>query len=287
MGDAEFWEELRAGTTGEVVLAIDIPSSGNGMDFRELVPLLDTPHTVWRALEHADAPPGDGSLDAYVTPWVRAVRARGLTVRAVLGHGVGSILASAIAEALGGDGGLTPRVLLFDPELVDADTVVGEFRRVTAEDPHLLSAHDVNTLDLRLDSVVEQSLDDPAALALRLRSVILRADADADADADVADVGARTTTATLNRALSRLSVLALAEPYDVMPLWSRCTALCSSSAGNGLSRTRTALLLPEARFVAQEIFFRDEHEEILKSPAVARTVSVLLAAAPDMATTER
>ncbi|TPQ23480.1 hypothetical protein [Streptomyces sporangiiformans] len=269
MGGPEFWEESRSGTTGELILAVDIPSGENAMGLRELVPLLNTAHTVWRAVEQAHVPLEGGSLAAYVEPWADAVRSSGFRVRAVLGHRVGSVLAGAIAEALGGPGQPPPSVLLFDPELVDTDMVVSEFRRMLADDPHLLSAEEVTRLDRDLDSVAERCLDDPAALAVRLQSVFIRA-------ADRSGTRARATTERLNRAVDRLSVLALAEAYDVIPVWSRCTALCSSSPGKGLSRTRAALLLPEAGFVAREVSFRDKHTEMLSSPVVAQTVSELL-----------
>ncbi|MFH8978147.1 hypothetical protein [Streptomyces sp. NPDC017890] len=265
----ELWEQSRPGTTGGLVLAVDMPSGGNAPGFRQLIPLLNTAHTVWHAVEQAGAPLGDGGLAAYVEPWAQAVRGSGLTVRAVLGHRVGSVLTGALAEALGGPGQPPPSVLLLDPELVDTDLVVSEFHRMVADDPQLRSAEEVTRLEQALDVEAERYYDDPAALAVRLRSVFLRA-------ADRSGARARAAAESLNRAADRLSVLALAEAYDVTPVWSHCTALCSSSPGKGLNRTRAALLLPEAGLVAREISVGDRHTEMLTSPVVARTVSELL-----------
>ncbi|WP_405620100.1 hypothetical protein [Streptomyces sp. NBC_00076] len=256
MGDLRFWEELRPGTTGELILAVDIPSGENDVNFRELVPLLDTQHTVWRALEQTDVPLAADGLAAYVEPWADAVRDAGLPVGAVLGHRVGSVLAGALAEALGADG-RRPPCMLFDPELVDTEWVV-ELAGVS------------DGFAPEADRTAGSWPDDPAALAVRLRSVVL-------SGVDRPGTRNRAAAENLHRAAHRLSVLALAETYDVLPVWSRCTALSSSDPGNGLNRTRAALLLPEAGFVAREIALRHDHVEMFTSPAVARTASELLA----------
>ncbi|GAB2883620.1 hypothetical protein GCM10027074_60290 [Streptomyces deserti] len=268
MGDLEFWEELRPGTTGELVLAIDIPSGQNEAGFRELVPLLDTGHTVWRAREQTDVSVVGDGLAAYLEPWAEAVRSAGLRVRAVLGHRVGSVLAGALTEMLGDAAGPVPCVL-FDPELVDTERVVAECRRLLADDPGLLTASAAGGLERDLDRAAQTWPDDPAAVAARFRSVFLRA----AAQPEVRD---RATLHGLHRAAHRLSVLALTETYDVLPVWARCTALSSSDPGHGLSRTRAALVLPEARFVAREITLGHGPVEMLTSPAVARTASELL-----------
>ncbi|MFH8519076.1 hypothetical protein ACH4CE_29105 [Streptomyces gelaticus] len=267
MSGPAVWEESRSGTTGELILTVDIPSGDTPSGFDELVPLLDTPHTVWRAVERAEAPLEGGSLATYVEPWADAVRAGGHRVRAVLGHRVGSILAGAIAEALSGPGQPPPSVLLFDPELVDTDTVLSAFRRLLADAPHPLTAEEVDRLALDSDSAAEQCPDDPAALAVRLRSDFIRA---------TSRSGERARART--GSVDRLSVLALAETYDVLPVWARCTALSSSRPDRGLSRSRAALLLPEADLVAREVSFGEWHAEVLSSPVVARTVSELLTA---------
>ncbi|MGW7369913.1 hypothetical protein ACWGI8_42440 [Streptomyces sp. NPDC054841] len=273
MDGPEYWEEIGSGESGGLILAIDMLSGENMADFRELVPLLDTPHNVWRALEKFDSPLKGDSLAAFIEPWLDAVRASGLRVRAVLGRRVGAILACAIAEALGRTGQRAPRVLLFDPELVDIETVVGEFRRAIADAPYLLDEPDVISLERDLGSSPEQRLDDPAALATRISWALLGTGRAAGPNA-----AAGATTASLNRAVNRLRVLALAELYDVIPLWSECTALSSSSPGKGLTRTRAALLMPEAGFVAREICLKDDETGMLTSPAVAHMASDLLAA---------
>jgi hypothetical protein len=267
MSGPAVWEESRSGTTGELILTVDIPSGDTPSGFGGLIPLLDTPHTVWRALERAEAPLEGGGLAAYVEPWAAAVRDSGHRVRAVLGHRVGSVLAGAIAEALGGPGEPPPSVLLLDPELVDTDTVLSAFRRLLADAPHPLTAEEVGRLERDLDSAAEQCLDDPAALAVRLRSDFIRATS-----------GSGGRAIGVDRAVGRLSVLALAETYDVLPVWARCTALSSSRPDRGLSRSRAALLLPEAGFVAREVSFGGRHAEALGGPVVARTVSELLTA---------
>ncbi|MEV5973484.1 hypothetical protein [Streptomyces sp. NPDC051921] len=132
MPDLRFWEEVRPGHSGEVVLAVDTPPGGvaASADFRALAPLLDTPHSLWRSLDQAGSPQRVFGLDEYTEPWISEVDGGGLRVRAVLGYGVGGIFAGLLAGALRRCQGRMPEVLLFDPELVDEDAVLGEFRRL-------------------------------------------------------------------------------------------------------------------------------------------------------------
>ncbi|GAA2307767.1 hypothetical protein GCM10010431_29490 [Streptomyces kunmingensis] len=246
-----------------MVLAVDGPpgvTSPSG--FGDLVPLLDVPHAIWRARPTISRVPYGPGLDAYVAPWIDEVLSTGLRVEAVLGSGVGGIFAGVIAQALT-NRQQQPDVLLFDPELVDTGSVVEEFQRVLGEFSRPLDGDELWALEREVAAATDLC-DDVASLAARLCAAL----------AAVPEV----SVADLELATLRFTALALAEPVDVLPLWSGRTALCSSSQDRGLNRTRNALLLPEAALVHREISFADDHAGVFKSSDVACTASALLAA---------
>ncbi|MFF7338196.1 alpha/beta hydrolase [Streptomyces sp. NPDC008163] len=269
------WEELRSGDSGEVVLAVDSPPHGPAAaDFRELTPLLETRHSVWRAVERPHSgPPRGASLDAYLAPWTDEIRSRGLRVRAVLGYSLGGIFAGVIADGIGRSQGVAPEVLLFDPELVDTDMVLDEFRRLVSTVSPSLATGKLERLERDGAATLDTHRDDAKALALGLYSALSHA---IDDELDAVGSTAGLALDIMNTAAARLSSLAIAESVDVLPLWLAGTALCSSSPDSGLSRTRTAMLLPEAALVGREILFEEQHAEVLRSSAVARKTSELL-----------
>ncbi|MEV3859227.1 hypothetical protein AB0J38_33580 [Streptomyces sp. NPDC050095] len=271
----EYWEELRSGDTGQVILAVDgLPGAEFPSGFCDLAPLLDTPHALWRALPvtasgpspNDEGPDGEGlkgeGLDAYVRPWIAGVVATGLRVHTVLGSRVGGIYAGVIARALARHQDAGPELLLFDPELIDAGSIIDEFHRVLSQLSTPLAYDELGTLELKAATAADAAFDDVEALAADLRGLL----------AGVPGV----EEAELALAARRFDALTRAEPVDVLPLWSTRTALCSSSPDRGLARARSALLLPEAGFVREEIVFSDDHTAVFKSTQVARAASDLL-----------
>ncbi|MGC5360886.1 hypothetical protein ACPXCE_04230 [Streptomyces sp. DT24] len=149
MHDLTCWEELRHGRSGGLVLAIDAPPHGRtATDFRELIPLLDTEHTVWHALDRSvgPRPPTGPAMDAWVASWTDEVRASGLRVRAVLGHGVGGALAGRIAENIAHRQRDRPEVLVFDAELMSAGAVLDRFDQVVSQVSRALDRAEFNHL---------------------------------------------------------------------------------------------------------------------------------------------
>ncbi|WP_326658996.1 hypothetical protein [Streptomyces canus] len=266
----EYWEELRSGESDEVILAVDgPPRAACSPGFRDLAPLLDTPHAFWLARPPAGQAPATGpgdddlGLSSYVEPWIYEAHAGGLRVRAVLGHRVGGVFAGVIAEALADRQGYAAEVLLFDPELPDPGSVVDEFHDVVSGLSRPLSTDELRSLEREVAVVVDACGDDTAALSARLRALLT----------GVPGLGGQE----LSLAALRLTALMLAEPVDVVPLWSGRTALASASPDRGLSRTRSALLVPEAAFVHREILFGHDHTGFFTSEQVARTTCDLLA----------
>lgn len=277
----ERWEEIRTTRSGELVLAIGWPSAEQGgPHFADLIPLLGSRYPVWRIAGQSGPTDWDTSIEKYAGPWVQEIRDSVSTVRAVLAHGLGGILAAVISEMVAQWQGYFPEVLLIDPELVDADLVYDEFLSLLP-DPQDAAADVVGAASAEVKRLRERGAEltaasggDAAALAADLYALLR----DAGARIRTPEPGAPAAENALARAESRLSELAIADRADVIRLWDRGTALCSTSRERGLSRTRAALLLPEAALVGREITFDIDHEGILKDAAVARTVFELIGA---------
>ncbi|MGW5096238.1 hypothetical protein ACWEQ1_16880 [Streptomyces nodosus] len=156
------------------------------------------------------------------------------------------------------------------PELVDNDMVLDEFRQLVPTVSPSLASGKLERLER--DGAATLDTHQNNARALALYSVLSHAIDELDAVGSTAGL-ARDI---MNMAAARLSSLAIAESVDVQPFWSACTALCLPSPDSGLSRTRIAMLLPEAALVGREILFEEQHTEVLRSAAVARKASELL-----------
>lgn len=291
MSDLRYWEALRSVDSDQLVLVVDWPVPETDAEgYRDLVSLMDTRHSVWRTRGTACDLPWDAEIEEYVRPLAREIRESGLEVRAVLACGVAGVLAAVLSEAVAAWQPTFPDILLIDPELVDTDSVYDEFLALINDVPQPTGPDRLTRLREHAASVVAACGDDPTALATRLHALLVEAGTAPAPTADAAPAAPRATVGTpstaqasgamgvLERAAARLCALAVADRADVTRLWARGTALCSSSAGSGLSRTRAALLLPEAELVGTEITFDIEHDGMLKDASVARTVRELLGA---------
>lgn len=250
------------------MLAVDWPSAGTrGPQFEYLASLLGDRYIVWRTSAGSGHTTWEATAEAYAGPWVQEVCDSSLKVRAVLACGVGGTLAAVISEMVEQRQGDFPKLLLIDPELVDADLIYQEFLALLPDGPLPVAAEkEVQRLRERGGELAAESGGDPAALAAQLYALM--------ASVDELGAGGRTTA----RAEARLAALALAERTDVTRMWGKGTALCSTSSMRGLSRTRASLLLPEAELVGRELNFAVDHSEIFEDAAVARTVSELISA---------
>ncbi|WP_255955041.1 hypothetical protein [Streptomyces odontomachi] len=290
MSDLQYWEELRSADSDQLVLVVDWPVTETDVEgYRDLVSLMDTPHTVWRTRGTARALPWDAEIEEYVRPLTREIRESGLKVRAVLACGVAGVLAAVLSETVAAWQETFPEILLIDPEFVDTDGVYDEFLALIDDLSQPAGPDRLTRLRESAASVVAACGDDPTALATRLHALLVEAGTSPTSAADRPStprttIGTPSTTqvsgamGALERAAARLCVLAVADRADVIQLWARGTALCSSTTSSGLSRTRAALLLPEAELVGTEITFDIEHDGMLKDASVARTVRELIGA---------
>ncbi|MFJ8081677.1 hypothetical protein RKD23_003769 [Streptomyces sp. SAI-170] len=274
MSGLKTWDELRSGISGEVVLAVDFPATGRAeADFNALAPLLATDHAVWRTLVEPNGLLRDVAVEEYIEPWLDEVRGSGLKVRAVLGFCVGGVYASVLAERIGQWQGEEPKVLLFDPELVNAETVFWQFYKMVGSMSQVLAPDEAAQLQAAGRTAFEANGENVQQLTATLYDLFEQAAAAAFARMGLGPAFAQDL---LDLVGSFMSYLSIAEPVEALPLWRRAVALCSASQESGLNRVRDSFLLPEAELVAEEIVFASAHSEMLRDPEVARGTDRLI-----------
>lgn len=246
--------------------AVGRPEAG----FADLAPLLDPPLEAWAAAQPPDAarfgadpqaePRCADTAETYLGFWGGGLRDSGHKVRAVLGFCAGGVFAVALAEQIGGWQRETPSVVLLDPELPTAATLLTQFGNVmnslaaVASEAelapareaaaHLGDARDLHALGRELTSLYQKTSGPP------LERLGLKPDY-------------RDALAASFRSL--MSYLAAAGDIRPGPGWAAATAIVSVTAP-----CRTAGV---ARTEQVDV----PHVDLLRSPVVARLVLELLA----------
>ncbi|MEU5192078.1 hypothetical protein AB0G83_33805 [Streptomyces klenkii] len=268
---------LDAGADTDIVLAADFPVTGrNEGGFADLAPGLNLDCALWQTVAPVRDPGTDALGEAYLEPWLSEVAASGRKVRAVMGYCAGSVFAGVLAEKIAAQQGTAPRVVVFDPELVDVPTVHLQFGRVIGNMTTVLTAEEIEELSGTAERLVADSGIAPVEFAAGLYSAfrpigtaaLRRAGLDEDYAGElVALVG------------SFMSYLATAAGLDPRPGWRRATVITSASERSGLNRMRTTPGIAPIE-IAGEQRFEVEHRDLLRTPEVTASVAGVLAARP-------
>lgn len=122
---------LKPGTTGTAVVGIDFTEGRQVASFPELARSLPAELAVLECQPAIVEDLADDRLrpDEYARRVVQDVTTAGHRVRAVLARCGGAGLACRVAKEIAVNTGATPTVVLFDPDVVDADHVHMQFER--------------------------------------------------------------------------------------------------------------------------------------------------------------
>ncbi|MFD3806973.1 hypothetical protein ACFWTC_25980 [Streptomyces sp. NPDC058619] len=261
----------------DIVLAADFPVTGrNEGGFADLAPGLKLDCDLWQTVAPVRDPETDALDDSYLELWLSEVAASGRTVRAVLGYCAGSVFAGALAEKIGARQSTAPRVVLFDPELVDVPTVHLQFGRVVGNMTTVLTPEEIAELSGAAERLAGQPDMVPATFAAGLyaafrpigTTALRRAGLDEDYAGELVQLVG-----------SFMSYLATAAGLDPRPGWKGATVVTSASATSGLNRMRTTPGVAPIE-VADERRFEVEHRDLLRTPAIAEAVAGVLASRP-------
>lgn len=269
--------DARSDADTDIVLAADFPVTGrNEGGFADLAPGLKLDCDLWQTVAPVRDPETDTLDDRYLEPWLSEVSASGRTVRAVLGYCAGSVFAGVLAEKIGERQATAPRVVLFDPELVDVPTVHLQFGRVVGNMTTVLTPEEIAELSGAAERLAAQPGTAPAAFAAGLyaafrpigTTALRRAGLDEDYAGELVQLVG-----------SFMSYLATAAGLDPRPGWKGATVVTSASATSGLNRMRTTPGVAPIE-VADERRFEVEHRDLLRTPAIAEAVAGVLAGRP-------
>jgi hypothetical protein len=252
------WKTLSTGAADELVLAVDFSTSGRAQAaFSDLAPLLDPPATVWTTVP----PSADDAVApaAYTDWWLEGIRASGRRVRAVLGYCAGGVFAAAMAERIA-TWQEPPHLVLFDPELPNTRDLYRDFHTAGDSMSALLEPEELDDFHEAGRRVEQRSAGgDLAAVGPELAGIFTAALGTAaerlELDDDIRDELAGVFD-------SLVRYLTAAAGIDPRALWTAATAITSREP---------------AQTVGREIRLAVAHDDLLRDPATARTLTELLA----------
>ncbi|MFB7248957.1 hypothetical protein CW362_38150 [Streptomyces populi] len=274
MGESGEWKILAdGGGSDAVVLAVDFDTTGRPeARFSDLVANLTTDLAVWESIPPAAEAAAEWSGKQYIDHWARAVEQERPRVHAVMGYCAGSVFAATLAERVAELQGSDPLLLLFDPEITVAQTLLWQFHKIVGFMSSVLPAHDIEAAreaGRRCYDTSPQVGPLKQGLTRLVREVGEPAFTRAGLD--------RTRREELFEAFgSFMGYLAAAGDLDPFERWRSATAISSSSPASGLNGIRAAGVGADRISVGRELTFDVEHATMLADQKIAATVSDLL-----------
>jgi hypothetical protein len=267
------WKTLAEGERG-VVLALDFDATGRiEARFTDLVANLAAGgYSVWESVQ-PDPVVAERGGDALRAHWMRRLLDEDPEVLAIFGYCAGAVYAAALTDWLAAVRGVRVPLVLFDPETVDADGLLFEFKRAVG---------------FLAGTIPEPEIDvfNETATRIRARHVDVRPLCDELLDL-VRDVGAPALDrAGLPEAIrdeligiirSFMRYLTAAAEIDPWEQWSTAVVFTSNSPLSGLNALRATRPAGPRIEVQREIMVDVDNNGILADPSVARAVDELLA----------
>ncbi|TDD94231.1 hypothetical protein [Actinomadura rubrisoli] len=264
------WKTLaESENSAGIILAVDFDTTGRPeARFSDLVAHMGPGHTVWESV-----PPPGGTLgpDDYIEHWAAPIEAGRRPVRALTGFCAGAVYAAALAERIRAVQDTEPRLILFDPELSTAQTLMWQYHKVMGFMSAVLSADEIAEARAAGQRLHDR---DPEVGALKDALIALARETGEPA----------LTKAGLDEARreelfevfeSFLGYLAAAGRIDPLPEWRKAIAFSSASPLSGLNAMRASGLGGEVT-VAEEIGIDVDHGTMLAHAGLAASFTALL-----------
>jgi len=268
------WKTLVEGDDADrVVLAVDFDGTGRPeARFADLVASLPRRgYSVWES-EQPDPAAAERGPHAFTAHWMPRLAAEGPRIHAILGYCAGAVHAAALADALDAAGAAPVPLVLFDPETVDPDGVLFEFKQAigfldgTIPGPEMDAFYETAATVRARHADVRSLCDELLGLVRELGPPAL----------DRAGLSAALRDELIGMLASFLHYLTAAAETDPWRQWRRAVVLTSTSPRSGLNALRAARPQGPAIEVAREIAVDVDNRRMLADPAVARAVDELL-----------
>jgi hypothetical protein len=230
---------------------------------------LGSDFAIWESVPPPASAEAARSGAGYLGHWTRDLPAERQPVYALFGFCGGAIYAAALAEQIGAQQDTKPLLVLFDPELSTAQTLIWQFHKVIGLLSSVISEDQIAEARA-VGQVAYDEISDVMALKdelLRLmrefgEPALLSAGLDQARCDELFDVFE-----------SFLCYLAAASQIDPLPQWRDAIVYTSNSPLSGLNAMRTSGLdIP----VGQEIAVDIDHATMLADKDLATAVDELL-----------
>jgi hypothetical protein len=265
VNDSGGWKTLIEGSGG-VVLALDFDATGRiEARFADLVAnLTGGDYSVWESLQ-PDPAVAAGGPDGFRAHWMRRLLDEGTDIRAIFGYCAGAVYAADLAAALG----THVPLVLFDPEIVDADALLDEFQRSIGFMAGTIPEPEIDAFNETAARVRARHVD-PRPLCDELLDLVRDVGGPA---LDRAGLSGAIRDELIGILCSFMRYLTAAGEIDPWSQWSTAVVFTSNSPLCGLNGIRAARPIE----VGREIMVDVDNNGILADPAVARAVDELLA----------
>jgi hypothetical protein len=219
------WDVIFGDESGHTVLAIDFPvQHRREAGFAELAVKLGSSYRFLHSQPPAVRACQKVSSVAYVDPWIEYLQQEKFQVRAVLGYGVGSVYAAAVADGIS-RWQPAPEIILFDPRFPSIGLLGHEFNREISASSSLLSDEEIERSKMIAAQIAESVARDVADAAVEIVESYLEVVSVAFERAGLGVARGSALTAPFEAYMSWVSV---ADQIDPSFAWRRSVAIVSS-----------------------------------------------------------
>lgn len=269
MPDSGSWDVVFDADSDQIVLGVDFPVTRRPeAGFAELAARIGPGYRFLQTKPPAARPGQRLCGDAYVGPWIEGIQHSRHRVRAVLGYGVGSVYAAAIATGIS-PGQQAPEVILFDPQFASKKLLGAEFHKEISAISPLLSDDEIERTRKAATEICG-SAGDVANAAAELAGTYWEISSAAYERVGLGGACSRKFIASFESYISWLSV---ADQIDPSPAWQQSTTIVSSDYAELPDRES----LVDGSIIGRMIPFDAGHADLLRSNSVASAVLDLLA----------
>jgi hypothetical protein len=266
MSDSGSWDVIFGAESGQLILSVGFPvESRREAGFAELAAKIGTKYRFLQA-KLPSSPPGRWvSGTAYMRHWIDEIQGR--PVAAVLGHRVGSVYATALAEVIS-QWQQAPRVILFDPQVASARLLGHELHKVIKGISSLLSDDEIERAGKLAAEMAESASGDVVDAAAAAAGIYWEI---SSAAYDRVGIGGTYCRECFTPFESYMSLVSAAGEIDPSQAWKRSTAIVSFDYQDGPSPTGDS-----CGMIGHSIPFNVPHTDLLRSDSVAEKVLELL-----------
>jgi len=265
------WRILsKSDNSAGLVLAVDFDTTGRvEARFADLVANLTAATEIWETIAPDGGTVSPGAAQEYLDHWAGDLQDERRPIQAVLGFCGGAIYAAALVERIRRAQGHEPLLLLFDPELSTAQTLLWQFHKVMGFMSGILSSEQVAQAQ-EMGRHAYDTISDVAALKEEISRLMKESGEPALINAGLDERRREELFGVFD---SFLSYLAAASQIDPLDQWRRAIAFSSKSPLSGLNAMRASGL---DILVGKEIGLDAEHGTLLANRDLAAQVSDLL-----------